>query len=419
MHVKLDWLDFTFKISEEEQKAGSIYLWEKFCRAFPEFGLTKYDYLPLVVGEDDQKRDFPDSDFYLTGKKLKWYNRVLQCGDDFFIMIHTERPQLGVHCSFPGHALGRLVEIFHLDYDVRDFARSSSLFKLLELRCASIKRIDICFDDFEKRITPHDFIRYWANKQISSAFTKFNFFASKQQKGGTFYIGRRGYGRYMRIYDKNYESKGQIDSIRYEMEFRNDYAQYIAENISNGKFQGFASILTEFITLKCPFNWSKSDTESQISDKKYIAPILPEWTEFLEYVAECEFSDMQELELSQPEAYINKREVSSSFAKSLNWVQNQVLPTLFQIACALGEDTLINMIRQQAILVDESRLKKSINLIFDSFNYRALIDSIYDSEEVHSLIPSGGIMTQLDNQITSIVVDLIYNCRDELFDSLS
>lgn len=91
-------------------------------------------------------------------------------------------------------------------------------------------RIDICFDDFERIITPREL------KPICDAenFAGFNVYEHKapRRRGGIYEgdslcFGRRGQngsGKYLRFYDKELESDGEVCSVRWEVEFSKDKA---------------------------------------------------------------------------------------------------------------------------------------------------------------------------------------------------
>lgn len=60
------------------------------------------------------------------------------------------------------------------------------------------------------------------NNQITTRSREWSFISSTQNggAGATFYLGKRGSDRFLRVYDKDYESDGRIPAIRYEFELR-------------------------------------------------------------------------------------------------------------------------------------------------------------------------------------------------------
>lgn len=86
-------------------------------------------------------------------------------------------------------------------------------------------RIDISIDDFDKGLK---------FDEIGEACENKNFFGFKDYlplggygKPMTFQLGSRESARYIRIYDKNAESNGQIDAVRFELEAKRELAQAI------------------------------------------------------------------------------------------------------------------------------------------------------------------------------------------------
>ena len=110
-------------------------------------------------------------------------------------------------------------------------------------------RNDIFFDDFGRSVEPsdlHDVID-------RNDFSGFRMAHKKQtSKSGKVVhdevmFGRRGdmgSGKYLRVYDKNLESKGEIDCIRWECEFTQRKAQQVFKALAGceGNIEAFATI---------------------------------------------------------------------------------------------------------------------------------------------------------------------------------
>ncbi|MFA5629786.1 MAG: replication initiation factor domain-containing protein [Dehalococcoidales bacterium] len=118
----------------------------------------------------------------------------------------------------------------------------------------STTRIDLCFNDFEKIKMPHDV----AKIAEQSNFTGFKCWEPKQKRrvSGEFlndgiYFGQRGKngsGRYLRCYDKNLESKGEMDCVRWEVEFTKQTAKTIfLELCSAPDLETFAGMIGAII----------------------------------------------------------------------------------------------------------------------------------------------------------------------------
>lgn len=100
-------------------------------------------------------------------------------------------------------------------------------------------RIDISYDDYERRIPVRTF---WGFKELGmiTRFKKGRPHLQNVEKKGTFWegvtLGSRGSnggGFYIRYYDKSIESKGKINAIRLEAEITEEKARVVWEELSN------------------------------------------------------------------------------------------------------------------------------------------------------------------------------------------
>lgn len=333
----MDWLEFTYGAGCSDPERD---LWSEFIDIFPEF-IPYFDNLIMLE------------------KGMHWYSTVLAYGSDFKIMFHGERPEMGVHVQFPGHSMPVLADIFGLD-NTSEFVSVIPLFKKLKERGCKISRLDICYDDFNYRnnFTPFDFNRFLANKRISTNTKKMQFITSTQTKGATFYCGARGGDRYLRIYDKNYESNGEIDSVRYEMQLRGERANAIFEHVADGKGFSFADLLADMMNVMNEYDLNADGKDSStLRHRKMNAGVLKEWTDFLE-----EIKLFVKSAIKDEEIVIDRKKVYRSLDKSVQWIKKYVLPTLYTLKEVYGEKVLL-----QAIDEAEDRVTKTQEAILKSF----------------------------------------------------
>ena len=110
-------------------------------------------------------------------------------------------------------------------------------------------RIDVFFDDFTRLVTPSDLHEIIKRKD----YTGFKITSIKQSFSGETMIrdevdfglrGQNGSGKYLRVYDKELESDGEKDCIRYEVEFTKEKAKevFIKMLQTEGNLQGFATL---------------------------------------------------------------------------------------------------------------------------------------------------------------------------------
>lgn len=332
----MDWLEFTYRPSYN----GEGDLWSEFMEDFPEF----QSYIEHMV---------------MLEKGMHWYTSVLAFGRDFMILFNGDRPEMGVHVQFPGSGMHKLCEVFGLE-GTTDFVSVAPLFKKLKERDCKISRLDLCYDDFDYRnhFTPHDFGLFAMQKRISTSTNKMQFISSTQTKGATFYLGSRGGERYLRIYDKSYESKGAIDSVRYELQLRGAQACAIFNHINEGKQFSFADLLCSMFNVMNEYDLDDSDVSAAaLRKRKQLAGVLVEWEEFLDTIRKIPI-------LNASDIVVDRVKRVCSMDKSLQWIKKSALPTLYMLKEVHGgkllqqlidefEDDMLN--RQQLALLNAYR----------------------------------------------------------------
>lgn len=233
-YLKLDWLQFSFRLDLDpfkidDQVNASLLQQKKFWEAFPE----------LAVFKDR---------LVMRSKPIVWYNATAIVDDDYLISwtneyISCSGTNLGINVSVPSHGLERFFSLFGLTTSPEDV---SKMFSILNERSCTPTRLDFAFDDLEKKYTPHDYASLYTQDRIVTRFRNVRFFASSAKQGATFYVGSRQNGKMLRIYDKNYESKGEINSIRYEVEVHKIYAKQIFDVIIEHPEIDFLDLLISF-----------------------------------------------------------------------------------------------------------------------------------------------------------------------------
>ena len=100
-----------------------------------------------------------------------------------------------------------------------------------------VTRIDLATDDFAKRITPKTIadleLRGWWH---GSRKTRIHIGGSSDIDADTFYGGSKQSEKKIRIYNKDKESRGMIDSIRWESELHGRYSRPVADFLGSVKF---------------------------------------------------------------------------------------------------------------------------------------------------------------------------------------
>ena len=265
-NFKLDWLEFSWTANTFGKVGGileaGLSLWENFKRVFPEF-------MPLI------------EECFVAEYNIQGYDNVLCLSDEVKFCYSSTEMNMGVHVVIPAHGLYRLGAAFNLE-SVDDFFLSREMFCSLLERGVRFTRIDLCYDDFNKRITPFEWDNMAKSGRVECKARSRSYIASCFKKGDTVYFGRRSGGRMLRIYDKSYESKGVIDSIRYEFEFKRDYAIAISESIRDGVVIEFRNLMEMFLKVYDELKHLPEDVSAtQLMRDRKVAGLLDAWKDLL------------------------------------------------------------------------------------------------------------------------------------------
>lgn len=269
----VDWFEFTFKVDYRFLDVYDNSL-KHFFKCFPEF-----------------RRDLDHMGVEREKGSLN-YNRVFDVAGAYTIYYSTTRYDMGVHVRFPGSAVPLLAGLFNIKCDEFGMSVFKDLLKVFLSRLERVSgayikwsRIDLAFDDFTKKYSPADYIVFQFTNRLRTKckFAQMNF--SKLQtpnQGSTFYLGSRGGNnhnvRFLRIYDKEYQSKGLIKSIRYELELRGGYATSVVSQIlsdDDGKVD-FGYLIQQMFVVIDPISY-KGYSAGSLRVAKHRASVNTEW----------------------------------------------------------------------------------------------------------------------------------------------
>lgn len=316
--AKIDWLSFTFKAPE--LAPNSIEQYKAFWHAFPE--LKNLQNAGIEITNKGERGD-------------RFYNNVL-CFNDFMRVAFRDRPfadgdesrNMGVNVSIPAHGLE-----FFFD-TMKDSLRKvggnndvQKLFVLLSRRGCSVSRLDMAFDDFDKTYTPADWADFMFANRIVTNFKSFKYIASGRHENDTFYLGKRSAGKLLRIYDKNGESGGKINAIRYEFEIHGkyceDYARYIREF---GHLPSFPDMFARFVS-KVVVSGSKCENRAMVR-------IDPDYQAFIE---SAKLSFCEQLEYTKFSCSDDRLKAS------VRWLYKTCMPGIRSFIDIFGIDAFIMM----------------------------------------------------------------------------
>lgn len=175
-------------------------------------------------------------------------------------------------------------------------------------------RVDLAGDDYDKSVSVKDVAASCEKGELVShchAVSRIYGLRGKPQDG--IYIGSANSRRRLRIYDKEKESEGEIDAIRWELQLRDEAANQAALMVLSKSYQeAYTSILVGIADFR---EMSKKNTKR--------CSRLP-W--FRNLVGEAQKAS---LALPQSVKTIEKMEL---------WLRRQVAPSLAAVTLASGGD---------------------------------------------------------------------------------
>lgn len=366
IRLKLDWLAFTFKpdreaIKKEYNKGNpkgfehihDVLVDEKsdldlFFEFFPEFQEVSKDFLILSS--------------YSHYENVMGYLGVSDtCRISFNSSEDYTSVEMGVNVSVPSHGLEWLFGLFGLD--IEDDLAVHNLFTILKERYCHASRIDLAFDDYGKTFRPAKYIEWWFAGKFRTHFKKFQLASSSRTVGNTFYLGSRTSGKMLRIYDKDFESDGAIDAVRYEFELHVKYARDMFEYLVENKVVGFIEFLRSYFDIIDPIYDAHNRNK---------CPLLPEWASWLDNL---DFSEElpEKVEIPQYTLSQRKSEVTS-------WLYNSCLRTIKGYVEVFGWQNLQEHVRKDnraipdkyRVLLDEVRKDQEWNN--DAVHYKYSFD---------------------------------------------
>ena len=147
--------------------------------------------------------------------------------------------------------------------------------------------------------------------------------------GDTVYFGTRGKdgaGKFLRCYDKELQSDGEVDSVRWEVEFSKERA--------NKVFFALAMSLniTDFATNIAMFIGGSIDFIERHGKKLDTADRLAFWEQILDALGA---------------ATVRNPKADQSIETSMEWVETSVSPSLEKIRRAIGDDVYYEWLQEQ------------------------------------------------------------------------
>lgn len=324
---KIDWLSFSW-FGKKKEVLDGVQDKELWC----------YDLLSTLDNFlyffPELKEPLNNDQVILSDKGGGFYSNVYILTNNIRISFNTDDAianhdlvyDVGVNVCIPSHAL----EWFYncLGIELNDIC---GLMRLLTDRNCILSRIDLCYDDFLKKYSPRDYYNFFNDGRIRSRYFQFcSMCSSTRDRGQTIYFGRRSGGRMLRIYDKDYESKGAIDSVRYEFELHKDYAKGAQLFFLNHDKVSFSDYLISYFQVVDFTDSNKSR-----------CPINEEW---LQYFCQSVFCE----QLVLPTVYTKEQKEQIA----TRWLESHCLKDIKGYVSIFGLNRLIDKLKS----VDESEI---------------------------------------------------------------
>lgn len=345
-YVSVDWLEFTLYAQSDNEED----IWSKFLFDFPEF-------------------DWNMRDTTLIASFGMGYNQCYAFNSDYFIFYNPDLHSNGIHVRIPAHGIYQVARMFGYDQEGDGYSEARGLVQLFRKKGAKFTRIDLAFDDYSKAFTPRDYMRFELEGRLSTKGKRCDFISGSvkgTRTGDTFYCGTRSSARFLRIYDKNAESLGEINAIRYELEFKRSAADQTAKKIveyANCE-DAFLNTLLDMIVVKEEYD--KSGSETTIKKNKSLSPILEGWLLVFRNLCFTNNSDIIIKEQRKSSSYSSRMEFIKSLGKTIAMVRDVIGDVCFQ-------DWL------DAELLDIYRSNPKKKLMLDSMHYDSKFDrSVWD-----------------------------------------
>ena len=281
--LTLDWLSWTF--DPDNYTTTKI---NKFFSVFPELRISEM-YSKQVYSHYEKA-------FYLKSDVLIYYDS-------------EDGQNKGVNVSVPSHGLEYIFGLFNVK-------SVSEMLRLILDRGGKISRLDFAFDDYSKTFNPLQYFIWWQNGQFKSKF-RVAHFDHGADGGTTFALGNRAGLRYLRIYDKDIESGGEIPAIRYEFEFHSYTATALGESIAKNEAFSFVDFITSMFMI----------IENTGKSKKCREDLLEVWIKWVE-----------DLKFNEEIAKIPTGLRGKTLEKSVVWFEKYCAKTLAKMFYLFGKD---------------------------------------------------------------------------------
>jgi DNA relaxase NicK len=197
-------------------------------------------------------------------------------------------------------------------------------------------RLDIALDDYDKYLDPSLMVEAIEANDYAG-FRVASFIRNLSNDGFTLYLGSRESEHFVRYYNKSAESNGEVDSYRFESEFKGDKSAHLAKVLSlTSTVQEAYSMLNQMIFGKVNFYDAKRKNLARNQMCEW-------WTSFVSRITSHVFC-------------INNSRKKTSIESKIAWIRRQVAKSLATIKTCFGVDAYADFLAEvEAIGIDKMR----------------------------------------------------------------
>jgi hypothetical protein len=319
----------------------------------------KLDYLTLTgFGDTDQLLDIVwaatganwDYTNARPGTRGIYYDLILRSSSTIEIAIKYSREdptQNQYRLSIPGSPLG--------DLSPDTLAKFGQQLHAFGCRAT---RFDWAIDDYDRAVGVDFFEKAGIDNNYSGA-REFGVYYKRKygqlNDAKTVYFGSYTSDKLIRIYDKNIESKGKINAIRFEGQYRNSLAEiYFDTLFNNNEFSANAQTVSNYAIGSINFVRRENAVLSR-------CPQIDVWRIFCQRVGQA--------------IKISAKRIVRTIEQKMKWVERQVSGTLALCALCIGlEETLVWLERH--IRVKIRRIRKGSNEFVRTHRDKRIVENL-------------------------------------------
>lgn len=340
MDLKLDWLAFTFHPVHDATRfdltgsmeyncntAAETNMWRNIDKSYADDLNNTPDLVQFFNIFPEFKEIMPD--FCILGGYSHYENVLgfMGVSDTCRISYNTEgynSQNMGVNVAIPSHGLEWFFNL--MGFDINDENAVSDLFQELKNRDCSCSRIDLAFDDYSKTFRPKHYIAWFYQNMLRTKFRKIMTAGSLREVGHTFYLGDRK-KKMLRVYDKDFESNGEVDAVRYEFELHQHHSRDMFEYLIENKTINFIEFIRTY------FEVIDLDTATWRGDCK----LLSAWETWL---SKLDFSEELPQKVDIPKYTLSQRKTDVTA-----WFHHTVIREVKGYITAFGFDCFQRAVR--------------------------------------------------------------------------